>query len=155
VIESLPAGMTPSDFHAHPVRQLLSDAATHGPRGEPTPAELDALGLPDKARDVVRDGCAEVARLRTEGLGGQAWQRGDELSAEILAGLPEHMRLPEHWAPDPLASETDPAKLAAAVRDHGSGSRPRPRLRPRRPTVASDPAEDPAKLAARVPRRYF
>lgn len=155
MIESLPAGMTPRDFQDHPVRQLLRDAAYHGPGGEPTAAELDALGLSDGARDAVRDGCAEVARLNSEGDHQGAWQRGDELAVEILAGLPEYMRWPEHWAPpDPLADVTDPGALAAAV-EAGPGSSSTTRRRPARRPTSSASNEDPAALASRVPPNHY
>ena len=114
----IPDGMTPADFRAHPVTQLLRDAA-HGSRGLPHRTELERLKLPASARRELEAACKRVARTFDEGSHQDAWADGDRAAASILAGVNEELRDPRYLE-EPAELPDSPDELADLVPRHGA-----------------------------------
>lgn len=92
-----PHRMTPSEFKAHPVRELIMMAAYYGRRGMPSAADIEAL--PFNQRNRVAVACKHVAKIHGTGFQADAWRRADELAIEII----EMTEDPDDWDDDQMS----------------------------------------------------
>jgi hypothetical protein len=121
-VVEVPDDMSISQFHAHPVRQLIRHAAYTGE--VPSRHELERLELSPSVRKKITDACRECAEIHATGEKANAWNRGDEHAVAIVGDLPEEQKDPE-WFEGPREEDLiagDPSALAARVpRLHGVG----------------------------------
>lgn len=103
----------PNSNARHPVTALLRESVYVGSR--PEPDEIDALQLPPDMRERFVSALDRGLALHADGEQGQANEHALNVAHELVGDLPDELRHPAAYHRDPLADETDPDKLAAAV----------------------------------------